>query len=177
MQLKIAGLHKNSVVDGPGLRTVVFVQGCPHNCCGCHNPETHDQDGGSRVEINELAEQILAEKGLSGATFSGGEPFMQSKALSVLAAILKERGINLVVYSGYTFEQLTEMAKGDPAVAELLAAADLLIDGPYVQEERDLSVLYRGSRNQRIIDVPQSLQSGTVILSPLHFRGLKKENA
>ena len=102
---------------------------------------------------------------------------MQSKALSVLAAILKERGINLVVYSGYTFEQLTEMAKGDPAVAELLAAADLLIDGPYVQEERDLSVLYRGSRNQRIIDVPQSLQSGTVILSPLHFRGLKKENA
>lgn len=170
VRLKLAGLHKNSVVDGPGLRTVVFTQGCPHACPGCHNPQTHDPDGGYWVDVNALAAEILQEKRLRGVTFSGGEPFLQARALAALAAQLKTQKIHLVVYSGYTFEELKARAQTDTATAALLSACDLLIDGPFKQEEKDLGLLYRGSRNQRIIDVPASLAAGQVVLSELHQR-------
>lgn len=177
MQLKIAGLHKYSVVDGPGLRTVVFTQGCPHDCPACHNSQTQDPDGGSWVDIHELAQQILSEKGVRGVTFSGGEPFLQAQALSALAVPLKAQQLHLVVYSGYTFEVLMERARQDAAVAALLAAADLLIDGPFVLAQRDTSLLYRGSRNQRIIDIAASLPLGSAVLSELHYRGLRQQYA
>ncbi|HHX73490.1 MAG TPA: anaerobic ribonucleoside-triphosphate reductase activating protein, partial [Firmicutes bacterium] len=165
MQLRIAGLHRQSVVDGPGVRTVVFTQGCHHNCPGCHNPQTHDPQGGRLADINELAAEILSDKHVRGVTFSGGESFLQPRALAALARLLKSRQIHLVVYSGYTFEELLKKGRQDQATAALLAACDLLIDGPYLQEQRDLSLLYRGSRNQRIIDLPASLKAGEALLS------------
>ncbi|NLZ38660.1 MAG: anaerobic ribonucleoside-triphosphate reductase activating protein [Firmicutes bacterium] len=171
MQLKLAAVHKQSVVDGPGVRTVIFAQGCPHHCPGCHNRQTHNFAGGRWVDVKELAAEILQDRYIRNVTFSGGEPFAQAQPLAALAAILKSRGLHLVVYSGYTYEELLLKSKTETAVADLLAAADLLIDGPFLAEQKDLTLLYRGSSNQRIIDVPASLQCGKIVLSELHFRG------
>ncbi|MGI6659832.1 MAG: anaerobic ribonucleoside-triphosphate reductase activating protein [Dethiobacteraceae bacterium] len=175
MKLNLAGLHKYSVVDGPGIRSVVFTQGCPHHCPGCHNPHTHDPAAGEWVEISEVARQLLTDKNVRGITFSGGEPFLQARALAALAALLKAQlpGLHLTVYSGYTYEQLQQQARQDAGTAMLLAASDLLIDGPYLEGQRDLSLLYRGSQNQRIIDVPASIKSGKIVLSELHYRGVQ----
>ncbi|MCR3921802.1 MAG: radical SAM protein [Firmicutes bacterium] len=172
MQLTLAGLHKNSVVDGPGLRTVVFTQGCPHACPGCHNLQTHDPKEGTVVEVRDVARQILADTNVKGVTFSGGEPFLQARALTALATSLLVRPLSIVIYSGYTYEYLTKHARTDSAIAALLTTADILIDGPFVEAQRDLALLYRGSRNQRIIDVPTSLQAGEIVLSELHYRGM-----
>lgn len=171
MKLKLAGLQKNSVVDGPGLRTVVFAQGCPHGCPGCHNLQTQDPEGGKWVEISELAAEI-SRSGARGVTFSGGEPFAQARAFAGLAAKLKACGMSIVIYSGYTYEQLKDRAMAEPDTEALLSACDILIDGPFILAERDLSLAYRGSRNQRIIDLRETIRSGDVVLSPLHFRGL-----
>ena len=110
-------------------------------------------------------------------TFSGGEPFLQAEALAVLAEKLKAQKLHLVVYSGYTFEELKAKAKTDAATAALLAACDLLIDGPFKKEEKDLGLLYRGSGNQRIIDLPASLAAGEVVLADLHRREARQANA
>lgn len=177
MKIKLAGIQQNSVVDGPGLRTVVFVQGCPHSCPGCHNPQTQDPKGGTWRDVTELAAEICAYRGVRGVTFSGGEPFAQPRPLAKLAAMLKQHGLNLAIYTGYTYEELKGRAVADTATAALLANADLLIDGPFLRHERDLSLAYRGSRNQRIIDLPATLQTGTVTLSPLHFSGQEQAYA
>lgn len=172
MQLKVAGMLDCSVTDGPGVRAVVFTQGCPHGCPGCHNPQTHDPNGGQWLDVWELAAKLCRHKGLRGVTFSGGEPFLQARALAGLAAALKAKGLNIMIYTGYTYEELAQRATGDAAVAALLAVGDVLIDGVYVQEERDLALAYRGSRNQRIIDLPATISSGNVVLSPMHYFGL-----
>ena len=177
MKLKLAGVQQNSVVDGPGLRTAIFTQGCPHRCPGCHNPQTQDPTGGQWADVAELAADICADSSVRGVTFSGGEPFAQARALAQLAAHLKMKNLHIAIYTGYTYEELRSKALIDSAVAALLAATDLLIDGPFVLAERDLAAAYRGSRNQRIIDVQATLQEGTVILSPLHFRGLEQAYA
>jgi len=171
MKLKLAGLQHYSVVDGPGIRAAVFLQGCPHLCPGCHNPQTQNFAGGKWQDVTKLAEEICADSGLRGVTFSGGEPFAQAEPLAMLAEILKEASRHLLIYSGYLYEQLREMAVADKATAALLATADLLIDGPFLLKECDISLTYRGSRNQRIIDLPATGQTGSVVLSPLHFRG------
>lgn len=171
MKLKLAGLQHYSVVDGPGLRTVVFLQGCPHLCPGCHNPQTLDSLGGKWQDVATLAAEIIAARGVRGVTFSGGEPFAQAEPVALLAESLIKAGRHLLLYSGYTYEQLRDKAMDDRATAALLVAGDLLIDGQFLLAERDISLLYRGSRNQRIIDLPATLQSGSVVLSPLHFRG------
>lgn len=177
MQLKVAGMLDCSVVDGPGLRAVIFTQGCPHACPGCHNPQTHDPNGGQWLDVSELAAKLCKHKGLRGVTFSGGEPFLQARELAALAASLKARGLNIIIYTGYTYEELAQRATEDSAVAALLAVGDVLIDGAYVQEERDLALAYRGSRNQRIIDLPATISSGTVVLSPIHYLGLEQAYA
>lgn len=177
MQLKLAAVHKQSVVDGPGVRTVVFAQGCPHHCPGCHNPQTHNPNGGKWVGVSEVAAEILQDTFIKNVTFSGGEPFAQAQSFAELAAILKNQNIHLVIYSGYTYEQLLEKSKTDSAVEKLLVAADLLVDGPYREEQKDLALLYRGSANQRIIDVPSSQQCNKIVLSELHFRGRGKNCA
>ena len=162
--LRLAGLTKESVVDGPGLRAVVFVQGCPHHCPGCHNPETWPFDGGYQATVDEVWEQIEGIRLLRGVTFSGGEPFAQAGPLAALAERIKAAGWDLLVYSGYTWEELTALGAEEPAVARLLSLADLLVDGPFRREERDLALAFRGSRNQRLIDLRRSAAAGVPVL-------------
>lgn len=156
MELRIAGIVKESVVDGPGFRYVIFAQGCSHGCKGCHNPDTHDPAGGYAVDIEDLFADIKQCKNIDGVTFSGGEPFLQAEPFTKLAERLKEAGINILCYSGYTFEEL--LASNNKSYESLLNLIDTLIDGPYVEELRDLSLAFRGSGNQRIIDVKSRLK-------------------
>lgn len=153
MQIRVAGIVPESVVDGPGIRFVVFAQGCPHHCPGCHNPETHDFQGGELLEISSLIDRIKAMPMLTGITISGGEPFCQVKECGELAEKVKALGKNVVVYSGYTHEQLKDLAAHDTQVENLLFLTDILIDGPYLEAQRDLNLPYRGSANQRIIKI------------------------
>ena len=151
--LRISGVEPESIVDGPGFRYVIFTQGCPHHCPGCHNPQTHDFAGGKVADIPAILAEIQSDPLLQGVTFSGGEPFCQPAPLCAIARAVKGMGKDLVVYSGYTLEQLLEWGKEDPAVMELLRLCDTLIDGPYIQAQRDLTLRYRGSANQRVIDL------------------------
>lgn len=160
-QLRIAGIIGESIVDGPGFRFVIFTQGCPHHCPGCHNPQTHAFDGGELVEIDALAEKIFEDPIITGVTFSGGEPFCQAEALAELAVILREHGMHIMTYTGYTWEELQQSK--DPAVHALLERTDLLVDGRFIEAERSMLLKFRGSRNQRLIDVQQSLKNHRVI--------------
>lgn len=162
--LRISGIEPESIVDGPGIRYTIFVQGCPHHCEGCHNPQTHDFDGGRVVALDNILEEIKKNPLLSGVTFSGGEPFCQAEVLTELGKKIKDTGLNLVCYSGYTFEELLKLAKTKPAVLELLKLTDILIDGKFVLAEKSLMLKFRGSRNQRIIDVPTSLAHGEPVV-------------
>ena len=159
-ELRIAGVIDESVVDGPGIRYVVFVQGCPHRCKGCHNPQTHDFKGGTTADIAQILREIDADPLISGVTFSGGEPFCQAEQLCELADEVKKRNKDLLIYTGYTYEKLVEMAVSDASVAHLLETADHLIDGPFILEERDLELAFRGSRNQRYIDLKSGKTCG-----------------
>lgn len=170
VRVRLAGIAWQSVVDGPGVRAVVFAQGCPHDCPGCHNPHALDPEGGQWHDLEELAGRLSGYRGLRGVTFSGGEPFLQAGALAALAVRVKACGLDVVTFSGFTYEELCLAAATDPASRALLQESDLLIDGPYVQEERDLSLAFRGSRNQRVIDLAATREAGGVVLSPWHFR-------
>lgn len=161
--IRIAGVVRESIVDGPGIRFVVFCQGCPHHCEGCHNPDTHDFDGGYDCQIEKIVAAVEANPLLDGVTFSGGEPFCQPEAFYNLGIELKKRNLNLMAYSGYTYEELVSM--NNEAVDKLLSILDLLVDGRYVKEERDLTLLFRGSRNQRAIDMNLTRQNNQVVLA------------
>lgn len=163
MLLRLAGVVKESVVDGPGIRMVIFVQGCPHHCFDCHNPDSHDPAGGYESSTEELIAALPDGKLVSGLTLSGGEPFIQAPALVIIAAEAKSRGLSVVTYTGYRFEKLLEMGDLDPAVLKLLQLTDILVDGPYEHERRDISLAFRGSANQRLIDIPLTLITGKVI--------------
>ena len=156
--LRIAGTVGESIVDGPGIRYVIFTQGCPHGCPGCHNPETHDFAGGREIDAETLLAEIRRNGLVSGVTFSGGEPFEQAEALLPLARQLKADGRHLMAYSGYTYEQL--IADSRAGVRGLLEQLDLLVDGRYEAEHRSLELRFRGSTNQRVLDVPASLAEG-----------------
>lgn len=159
--MRIAELVSESIVDGPGLRLTIFVQGCPHRCPGCHNPQTHSFDGGREVPTEEILALLDADPLLDGVTFSGGEPMCQAGDCAALAEAAKERGRNVWVYTGYSYEQLLQ--ESDPQRLRLLAAADVLVDGPFVQEKRSLELHWRGSSNQRVIDLNGTRASGNVI--------------
>lgn len=156
-KLRIAGIVKESVVDGPGLRYVIFTQGCPHHCIGCHNPHTHDPALGYDIAIRELLNSILALKLISGVTFSGGEPFLQAAACAKLAKLIRENNneLNIIAYSGYYYSDLLVMAKKDSAVHEFLQLVDILIDGPYEASKKTYDLPFRGSSNQNIINLPR----------------------
>jgi len=158
--LDLAGIAGDSIVDGPGIRTTFFAQGCPHGCPGCHNPETWAFGCGTQVQEEELVELVRANPLCRGVTFSGGEPFAQAAGFARLGRLLKQAGYEVASYSGYTFEQLLT---GTPEQRELLETIDVLIDGPFLQAERSLELNFRGSRNQRILDVPASLQAGCAV--------------
>ncbi len=167
LMLRIAGTVGESIVDGPGLRYVLFLQGCPHRCPGCHNPETHDFSGGREVSLAWVLADVEKNPITRGVTFSGGEPFCQCAALAVLARELRKRGYNLTAFSGYTYEQIL----ADAEKRALLQELDILVDGPFLAAERSLVLRFRGSRNQRIIDVPASLAQGRAVLHELHDMG------
>lgn len=150
--LRVNGIVEESIVDGPGLRFTVFTQGCPHNCPGCHNPETHDASGGYTVDTRTLFARFALNPLLSGITFSGGEPFRQPAALAGLAAQVHVLGRTVVIYTGYTLEKLHALSRKKPGFQVLLEQADILIDGPYVERLRTLESGFRGSSNQRILD-------------------------
>ena len=153
--IRIAGTISESIVDGPGMRYVIFTQGCPHGCPGCHNPETHDFAGGTEMTTDALLADITKNSFFKAVTFSGGDPFVQPAPLAEIAHALKEKGYHLLAYTGFTFEAL--MASEDPAVHDLLSQLDLLVDGPFILAERNIDLRFRGSANQRILDVPASL--------------------
>lgn len=163
MEIRIAGTVEDSIVDGPGLRFVVFVQGCPHRCEGCHNPETHDFSGGRLTDTDALFEQCMENPLCGGVTFSGGEPFCQPEALFQLGSRFKAEGKHLMCYSGWTFEELLKKAETDKSTKKLLEILDILVDGRFDISRRSLSLKYRGSSNQRLIDVPASLKSGCAV--------------
>ena len=160
--LRIAGVQQDSIVDGPGIRYVIFTQGCPDHCPGCHNPQTHDPEGGREADAEEILTQIRGNPLLGGVTFSGGEPFAQAEALVPLAEAVKALGKHLMIYTGYRYETLQKMEQ--PGVQRLLALADILVDGPFVLAERDLTLPYRGSANQRVIDLGKTREQGEVVL-------------
>ena len=162
--LRLAGLTRESVTDGPGLRAVVFVQGCPHRCPGCHNPETWPVDGGTVRSVDALWDEIKDSRLLRGVTYSGGEPFAQAGPLVLLGERIKDHGWDLFVYSGYTWEELNRRRVAEPEIDRLLALTDVLIDGPFLLDERDLMLPFRGSRNQRLLDVRRTETAGTPIL-------------
>lgn len=160
--LRIAGTVNDSIVDGPGIRYVIFTQGCPHHCEGCHNPQTHDFSGGKDADIDKIVNDILENPILSGVTFSGGEPFCQADALVPIAEAIKENGKHLMIYTGYLLEHLQQMQ--DKAVKRLLELADVIVDGPFVLAEKNLTLSFRGSENQRVIDMAKTRRAGKIVL-------------
>lgn len=160
--MRIAGTVQDSIVDGPGFRFTVFTQGCSHHCPGCHNPQTHDPSGGTEHTVEELLERMRSNPLTDGLTLSGGEPFEQPEDCLLLAQGAHESGLNVWSYTGYLFEFLRD--QGTEAQKALLRELDVLVDGPFLLEQRTLSLPWRGSRNQRVIDVPKSLENGDVVL-------------
>jgi anaerobic ribonucleoside-triphosphate reductase activating protein len=151
--LRLAGVIRESVVDGPGWRFVIFAQGCPHHCPGCHNPETHDPTGGYTGTVAALLKELDKNPLLRGVTLSGGEPFAQAQPFAVLAREVRARGLDVIAYSGYTFEELVDGADAENGWMELLRSIDTLVDGRFILAERTLNLPFRGSRNQRILNV------------------------
>ncbi len=159
--IQVSGVIPESIVDGPGIRYSLFVQGCPHHCPGCHNPQTHPFEGGVTRTVEDILAEVEEDPLISGVTFSGGEPLCQAAALAELAKELNARGKNIVCYTGYTFEQLLE--ENDPDRMTLLQQCKYLIDGPFLLAEKSLMVKFRGSKNQRILDVKASLEAGAAV--------------
>lgn len=161
--IRVAGIVKESIVDGPGIRLVVFTQGCKHNCLGCHNPHTHSFEGGELVSIESIVNMVKDNPLLDGITLSGGEPFEQARALSKLAKIIRGLGYNIITYTGYTYEFIVSSFSENPHWEKLLQNTDILIDGRFEIEKRNLALKFRGSENQRIIDIQRTMQEGKII--------------
>ena len=157
-------LQSDSIVDGPGLRTVIWTQGCGHKCPGCQNPQTWDFEGGGEVPLDMVYEALDELEYQQGITFSGGDPMYQPYPCTEIAKYCKEKGYNIWVYTGFTYEELMKMAKKDKIYLEFLKYIDVLVDGRFILKERDLNCLFRGSRNQRLIDVPKTLKSKKIVL-------------
>ena len=158
--LDLSGIVSDSIVDGPGIRTAIFSQGCPHHCPGCHNPETWAFGCGTQLSEEAVVDIVRSNPLCRGVTFSGGEPFAQAAGFARLGKLLKEQGYEVASYSGYTFE---ELLRGTEDQKALLETIDILIDGPFLLAEKSLEIAFRGSRNQRILDVPRSLAAGRAV--------------
>lgn len=158
--INLAGVIDESIVDGPGIRTVLFAQGCPRRCEGCHNPQSHPFGIGTDCTVDELYTRIRRNPLVHGVTFSGGEPFCQPAPFAALARRLKADGCEIAAYTGYTFE---ELLSGSPEQKTLLGLLDILIDGEFILAKRNLDLRFRGSENQRILNVPQSLAENKAV--------------
>lgn len=166
MKLRISGpMTIDSIVDGDGIRAVVWAQGCRHACNGCHNPQTHSFEGGIELEADDLIEQIKALRLHKGITLSGGDPFEQPMALAYVCREAKKEGLDIWAYTGYTFEELTDRSSEMYSEwASLLAEVDVLVDGRFEEEKKSLRLKFRGSSNQRILDVKKSLEQGAAVV-------------
>jgi len=162
--VRLAGIVEDSIVDGPGLRLAFYAQGCPHKCPGCHNPQAHPFEGGSVWTTEDMLKKLDDNPLQTGVTLSGGEPFSQAAQLALFAEACKARAVEVAVYTGYTYEELLEQAVTDAGFLALLQQTDVLVDGRFVLSLRSPMLRFRGSSNQRIIDVPASLAIGTVQL-------------
>jgi len=161
--MRLSGITQESFVDGPGLRYVIFAQGCSHECPHCQNPETWDANAGEEFSVKQIARMLRQHrKTKRGITFSGGEPFEQAGELAEVAMVAHQLGWDVVTYTGFTYEQLIE--SNDNGVAALLSVSDILIDGRYVHELKSLSLKFCGSSNQRLIDMVETRKEGHVVL-------------
>jgi len=158
--MRISETVHDSIVDGPGLRYVVFAQGCPIRCPGCHNPATHDPAGGREVTVEEIIHDMRSNPLTDGLTLTGGDPFFQAEDCAQIAQAAKEAGLNVWCYTGWTLEELQKI----PTAQALLAEIDVLVDGPFLQGEKSLTLKWRGSKNQRVIDLKSSMASGKIQL-------------
>lgn len=158
--MRILSILEDTTVDGPGFRTSIYCAGCTHHCPGCHNPQSWAADGGVEMSAEEIMQVIESDPFAPGVTFSGGDPMQQAEAFTELAQLIRSRtSKNIWCYTGYTFETLLQ----HPAQQELLTYIDVLVDGPFIAACRDTDLLFRGSTNQRLIDVPRSLAAGHVV--------------
>ncbi len=164
--LRLAGIIRESIVDGPGIRFVVFVQGCPHRCPGCQNSQAQSFEGGAVFTVDRIIREVRKNPLLKGVTFSGGEPFCQPAPLAELARRLHSLGMDVMCYTGFVYEDLVKKGESDPAVRDLLENCDALVDGPFLQDQKSLMLHFRGSRNQRILDLPRSLSCGQAVSVP-----------
>lgn len=169
MRISLSGVTGDSIVDGPGLRLTIFTQGCLHHCPGCHNPQTHDPEGGSWADTEDILAAAAENPLLDGITLSGGDPFLQPVPCLALAEGAHKIGLNVWTYTGYTWETLWE--ENAPEKIALLKETDVLVDGPFLLAERSLELRFCGSRNQRLIDVKKSLAEDKVVLweEPSYF--------
>ena len=173
--IRICGVVRESIVDGPGLRFVLFTQGCPHHCPGCHNPESHALDGGYEVTAEKVLEEFKKNPLLKGITLSGGDPILQAGELGGICREVHAMGKDVMTYTGYTYEELMEMQKTDEGIRQLLEETDTLVDGRFILAQRDLTLIYKGSRNQRIIDMNRTRAEGKLVLDPVEEENLRPE--
>ena len=174
MKIRLAAdLQEDSIVDGNGIRTVIWTQGCSHNCPSCHNPSTHSFDGGELVDVEDVIERIENLSNQDGITFSGGDPMFQAKACSIIAKKIHELGMNVWAYTGFTFEELLD--KGNKEILDFLSNIDVLIDGKFELSKKSLDIKFRGSTNQRVIDVPCSLELHKVVEIDIDSKNIKEQ--
>ncbi len=174
MKIRLAAdLQEDSIVDGNGIRTVIWTQGCSHNCPSCHNPSTHSFDGGELVDVEDVIERIENLSNQDGITFSGGDPMFQAKACSIIAKKIHELGMNVWAYTGFTFEELLD--KGNKEILDFLSNIDVLIDGKFELSKKSLDIKFRGSTNQRVIDVPSSLELHKVVEIDIDSKNMKEQ--
>lgn len=160
MKIRVAGIVNDSIVDGEGLSLTIFVQGCPHRCQGCHNPESHSYDGGKEYDTDAIIAMMDSNPLLDGITLSGGEPFMQPDVCTLLAQAAHSRGLSVWCYTGFTYEQLSEMR----FAKHLLGEVDVLIDGRFVEGQKSLGLYFKGSKNQRVIDMARTRGNSKIVL-------------
>lgn len=164
MKINIAGVVENSFVDGDGVRFTIFVQGCPHRCKGCQNPATHNFDGGRVVKTEEIIDKFINAPLISGITLSGGEPLCQIKAVTEIAAAAKKYNLSVWCYTGYVYESLyDDRYFTDEEIEKFLNYVDVLVDGPFIESKRDLTMQFCGSRNQRLIDIARTRAEQKII--------------
>ena len=167
MKIRIADVIEESFVDGEGVRFAIFVQGCPHRCKGCHNPTTHDFNSGHIIETDRLINKIKNASLISGVTLTGGEPLCQIKAVTEIAAATKTLNLSVWCYTGYVYENLINGKDTDfftnESINKFLQYVDVLVDGPFIDSQRDLTLPFCGSKNQRLIDIKKSLGTKKII--------------
>ena len=165
MKIRLAGeITTDSIVDGEGIRSVIWTQGCRHHCPGCHNPETHDFNKGFLREVSDVCEEIKNIEFQDGITLSGGDPLEQIDACLEIAKYVQSLGLNVWCYTGYTIEALLKRCEKEPNLKELLENIDVLVDSPFILELKSYNVPFRGSKNQRLIDSKKTIKENKVCI-------------